>query len=42
MELRLFGGLNLDETASVLAWLDAVKLDWRLAKAWLLREMKRG
>jgi hypothetical protein len=35
--------LIVDEIASVLhVSADAVKLDWRLAKAWLLREMKSG
>jgi RNA polymerase sigma-70 factor, ECF subfamily len=39
--LRYFGGLNVEETAEVLR-VSAVTVhrDWKLAKAWLLREMK--
>jgi RNA polymerase sigma factor (TIGR02999 family) len=41
VELRFFGGLDLDETAKVLkVSRDTVKSDWRFAKAWLLREMR--
>ena len=41
IELRFFGGLSVEETASVLAVSpDTVMRDWRLAKAWLLREMR--
>lgn len=41
VELRFFGGLNVEETASVLCVSDeTVKRDWRLAKLWLLREMR--
>lgn len=40
VELRFFGGLSINETASVLGVSDeTVKRDWRLAKLWLLREM---
>ncbi len=40
VELRFFGGLNLDETAQVLkVSRDTVKRDWSLAKTWLLCEM---
>jgi RNA polymerase sigma-70 factor, ECF subfamily len=40
VELRFFGGLDLDETAEVLqVSRDTVKRDWRLAKIWLLDEM---
>jgi RNA polymerase sigma-70 factor, ECF subfamily len=40
VELRFFGGLTVDETASVLqVGPDTVMRDWRLAKAWLQREM---
>ncbi len=40
VELRYFGGLTIDETAEVLAVSPAtVKLDWQLARAWLLREL---
>jgi RNA polymerase sigma factor (TIGR02999 family) len=40
VELRFFGGLTVEETAEVLGISAAtVKRDWRLAKAWLHREM---
>jgi RNA polymerase sigma factor (TIGR02999 family) len=40
VELRYFGGLNIEETAQVLAVSPAtVKRDWRMAKAWLHREL---
>jgi RNA polymerase sigma factor (TIGR02999 family) len=40
VELRFFGGLSVEETAEVLQVSpDTVARDWRLAKAWLLREM---
>jgi RNA polymerase sigma-70 factor (ECF subfamily) len=43
IELRFFGGLSVDETASVLhVSADTVMRDWRLARAWLFREMKHG
>jgi RNA polymerase sigma factor (TIGR02999 family) len=43
VELRFFGGLTVEETANVLAVSpETIKRDWRLAKAWLRREMKRG
>lgn len=42
IELRFFGGLSVEETASVLkVSVDTVMRDWKLAKAWLLREMRR-
>jgi len=41
IELRFFGGLSVEETAAVLAVsVDTVTRDWRLAKAWLRREMR--
>src|SRR5688500_14803350 len=41
IELRFFGGLSVEETASVLEVSpDTVMRDWRLAKAWLQREMR--
>lgn len=41
VELRFFGGLSVKDTAAVLGVSDeTVKRDWRLAKLWLLREMK--
>jgi RNA polymerase sigma factor (TIGR02999 family) len=43
IELRFFGGLSVDETADVLAVSpQTVMRDWKLAKAWLTREMKRN
>lgn len=43
IELRFFGGLSVEETAAVLqVSQDTVFRDWRLAKAWLAREMKKG
>lgn len=40
IELRFFGGLSVQETASVLGVSDdTVMRDWRLARAWLLTEM---
>lgn len=42
VELRFFGGLSVEETAEVLAVsYDTVMRDWRLAKAWLSREMNK-
>lgn len=40
VELRVFGGLTVDEAAEVLELSpQSVRRDWTLAKAWLLREM---
>jgi len=40
VELRFFGGLSVEETAEALKVSpDTVMRDWRLAKAWLLREL---
>jgi RNA polymerase sigma factor (TIGR02999 family) len=40
VELRYFGGLSIEETARVLGVSAAtVKRDWRMAKAWLHREL---
>jgi len=40
VELRFFGGLSTEEAAEVLKISpDSVKRDWRLAKAWLMREL---
>jgi RNA polymerase sigma factor (TIGR02999 family) len=40
VELRFFGGLSVEETAEALAISpDTVMRDWKLAKAWLLREL---
>ena len=41
VELRFFGGLSIEESAAVLKVSeDTVGRDWRLSKAWLLRQMK--
>ncbi len=43
VELRYFGGLSVEETAHALGVSpDTVLRDWRLAKAWLLRELAGG
>jgi RNA polymerase sigma factor (TIGR02999 family) len=43
IEMRFFGGLSVDESASVLnVSADTVMRDWRLAKVWLRREMRAG
>lgn len=43
VELRFFGGLSEEETAAVLKISPAtVRRDWKVAKVWLLRELKRG
>jgi RNA polymerase sigma factor (TIGR02999 family) len=42
IELRFFGGLSVEETAEVLKVSpETVLRDWRLAKAWLAREMSK-
>jgi RNA polymerase sigma factor (TIGR02999 family) len=42
VELRFFGGLTVEETAELLGVsADTVKRDWKLAKAWLRRELRR-
>ncbi len=42
VECRFFGGLTIEETADVLGIsATTVKRDWRTAKAWLYREIKR-
>jgi RNA polymerase sigma factor (TIGR02999 family) len=41
IEMRFFGGLSVEETAAVLKVSPATVMgDWRLAKAWLKREMR--
>jgi RNA polymerase sigma factor (TIGR02999 family) len=41
--MRFFGGLTVEETASLLGISSAtVKRDWVMAKAWLTRELGRG
>ena len=43
VEMRFFGGLSVEETAAALrVSADTVMRDWKLAKAWLLRELKRS
>jgi RNA polymerase sigma-70 factor, ECF subfamily len=43
VELRFFGGFSVDEVAAILdVSPQTVLRDWRLAKAWLQREMRRG
>jgi RNA polymerase sigma factor (TIGR02999 family) len=43
VELRFFGGQSVEETAEMLGVSPQTVLrDWKLSKAWLLREMKRG
>ena len=41
VEMRFFGGLSVEETAAALKVSPATVMgDWRLAKAWLKREMR--
>src|ERR1700694_922198 len=43
VELRFFSGLNVEETAAALQISPAtVKRDWKVAKAWLYREISRN
>lgn len=43
VELRFFGGLSVDETAAALGVSEStVKREWRMARAWLLRELQRN
>jgi RNA polymerase sigma-70 factor (ECF subfamily) len=43
VELRYFGGLSVEETAEVLGISpETAKRDWKMAKAWLLRELSGG
>jgi len=43
VEMRFFGGLNVEETAEVLkVSAVTVKRDWRAARAWLYRELTGG
>jgi len=40
VELRFFGGLNVEETAEVLkVSSDTVEREWKMAKLWLLRQL---
>ena len=43
VELRFFGGLSVEESATVLKISpQSVMRDWRMAKAWLMRELEPG
>jgi RNA polymerase sigma factor (TIGR02999 family) len=43
VELRYFGGMSVVETAEVLKVSpETVTRDWRMAKAWLSRELQQG
>jgi RNA polymerase sigma factor (TIGR02999 family) len=43
VELRFFGGLGVKETAEVMKVSpETVMRDWKLAKVWLLREVRKG
>jgi RNA polymerase sigma factor (TIGR02999 family) len=43
VELRFFGGLSVEETAEILTVPpQTVMRDWKLAKAWLMRELAKG
>jgi RNA polymerase sigma-70 factor (ECF subfamily) len=42
VEMKFFGGLSVDEIAEVLRVSpDTVKRDWKLARAWLGRELRK-
>lgn len=42
VEMRFFGGLSVEETAEALEVSpDTVMRDWKFAKAWLLKELRR-
>ena len=43
VELRFFGGLSIEETAEALrVSVETVVRDWRLAKVWLLRQLREA
>jgi RNA polymerase sigma factor (TIGR02999 family) len=43
IELRFFGGLTVEETAEILQISpQSVMRDWKLARAWLMRELRAG
>jgi RNA polymerase sigma factor (TIGR02999 family) len=43
VECRFFGGLTQEEIAEVLnVSVQTVRRDWRIARAWLAREMRAG
>lgn len=42
VDMRFFGGLSVEETAAVLGVsVETVMRDWKFAKSWLLRELRR-
>jgi len=42
VELRYFGGLSVEETASILGISpETAKRDWKMAKTWLFNELSR-
>jgi RNA polymerase sigma factor (TIGR02999 family) len=42
VEMRFFGGLSVEETAEVLnVSRETVKRDWKFAKMWLLRHLRK-
>jgi RNA polymerase sigma-70 factor, ECF subfamily len=43
VELRFFGGLTIEETAQFLnVSIDTIKIQWKMAKAWLYREISKS
>jgi len=43
IELRFFGGLSVEETAEALKVSpQTVMRDWKLARAWMMRELRKG
>lgn len=43
VEMRFFGGLSVEQSARALqVSVDTVMRDWKMAKAWLLRELKQS
>ena len=43
VEMKFFGGLSVEETADALkVSVETVMRDWKFAKVWLLRELKRS
>ncbi len=43
VELRFFAGLSVDEVAHVMGVsARTIKREWRMAKAWLFRELQRA
>jgi RNA polymerase sigma-70 factor, ECF subfamily len=43
VEMRFFGGLSVEQSARALqVSVDTVMRDWKMAKAWLLRELRQS